>query len=115
METLLGIDVGTTAAKALLLDLNGTIVSQGSYEYEVVRVGEYGYEQEPEELWNGVVACCKQVLAEVSGHNKTIALSLSTQAGTTIPVDEDGNPLCRAISWMDYRGNAYMDRIKIPI
>lgn len=112
MKAVLGLDIGTTAAKALVVTLDGDVLGGGHYVYDdMLRIGEAGYEQNPEEFWKGLVVSCRQALAQVNPDISILALCLSTQAGTTIPLDKENKPLRNAISWMDHRGQPYMDEL----
>jgi sugar (pentulose or hexulose) kinase len=105
MDLLLGIDVGTTATKALLLSVEGEAVASASYSYGLITPREDWVEQEPEDLWRGVTATCQMVMQHVKPRDRVLGLSISAQAGTTIPVDAGGRPVCNAISWMDQRAH----------
>lgn len=111
MDLLLGLDVGTTATKGLLLNIDGTVVASASYRYGLITPRENWVEQEPEELWNGVVAVCRSVLEHTGPKDCVLALSISSQAGTTIPVDDEGAPIGNAISWMDNRAHKQAKQI----
>lgn len=111
LKAVLGLDIGTTAAKALLVSLDGEVLGEGHYPYGMLRVGKNGYEQEPEEFWKGMIASCEQALSQVRSGVSVLALALSTQAGTTIPLGKGSRPLCNAISWMDHRGERYKDKL----
>jgi xylulokinase len=105
MDLLLGLDVGTTAVKALLLSVAGEPIASASYSYGLITPHEDWVEQDPKELWLGVVSTCRSVMEHVKREDKLIALSISSQAGTTIPVDVEGEPIGNAISWMDNRSH----------
>jgi len=105
MPLVLGIDVGTTAARATICDGSHNIVSSGSSSYGLIPKPDGRVEQDAEELWKAAVAAARQALQAVpTGDVK--ALSLSTQGGTLIPADKDGSPLRNAISWLDQRAVA---------
>ncbi len=106
MDLLLGLDVGTTATKALLCDLHGRVIASASYTYGLLTPQPKWVEQDPEELWHGVVETIRAVLQQVGKGHRVLALAQASQAGTTIPVDAAGQPLQHAISWMDARGAA---------
>ena len=112
MDLLLGLDVGTTATKALLFDPQGNVVSSASHQYGLITPQEGRVEQDPEDLWSGVVETTRTVLRDVGPGDRVVALSQSSQAGTTIPVDSSGNPVYNAISWMDHRGAAQANRVR---
>ena len=105
MDYLLGIDVGTTRVKALLYTLDGAIAAQAAQECSLRRPREGWVEQDPEELWEAVCLTSRETAGRIDlGADRVLALSLSTQGGTTIAVDARLRPLRRAISWLDGRG-----------
>ena len=111
MDLLLGLDVGTTATKALLINTNGDLIASASYNYGLITPHEDWVEQDPEELWKGVVNTCQKVMKSVKPTDRLLALSISSQAGTTIPIDAKGKPLRNAFSWMDNRAHKESEQI----
>ncbi|HGE69905.1 TPA: hypothetical protein ENX78_03660 [Candidatus Poribacteria bacterium] len=103
MDLLLGLDVGTTATKSLLIDIKGNIIASSSYNYSLITPQKDFVEQNPEDLWQGVIATTRNVLDHTNSGDKILAISFSTQGGTLIPVDGKFNPVYNAISWMDHR------------
>lgn len=105
MDLLLGLDVGTTAVKAALFDehLNRISSANTPYVHGLTAAHEGWAEHDVEDLWRGVVAAVRAATASAAGRGRIAALSLSTQGGTTIALDEQGQPLAPAISWMDTR------------
>ena len=112
MDMLLGLDVGTTATKALLLTVDGKAVTSASHSYNLITPREDWVEQDPEDLWNGVVAVCRAVLEHTKPQDRVLALSLSVQGGTTIPVNAHFQPVGNAISWMDRRAHEQAEQIR---
>lgn len=106
----LGIDVGTTRVKAVVIDEKGDIVrfaSQGLRLY----AQDSCVEEDPEEIWDAVVKVVREVTADEKIKSGLVGLSLSTQGGTLILVDQEGRPLRRAITWMDTRALRESDRL----
>ncbi len=105
MDVLLGLDIGTTATKAGVYDLNGhTVVAAGAnYEGGLSSPREGWMEQEPEDLWRAVVQATRSAAAAASDKGRIVALAISSQGGTTIPADATSHPLRPAISWLDTR------------
>ena len=62
MDLLLGIDVGTTSAKAALFDLEGHEIATASHAYGLYSPRPGWVEQNAEELWDGVVAVSRELL-----------------------------------------------------
>ena len=63
MPHVIGIDVSTTATKAVLIEASGSPVAVGTveYDYDMPRPG--WTEQDPALWWNGAVGAIQQVLA----------------------------------------------------
>ena len=112
MDLLLGLDVGTTATKALLFDLQGRAVASASYTYGLLMPQPKWVEQDAEELWRGVVETTRAVLRQIGPGDRVVALSQSSQAGTTIAVDAESRPVQNAISWMDERAEVQAQRVR---
>ncbi len=67
-----------------------------------------GAEHDPAEWWSAIKACIKQVLHDSGVATKNIiAVAVTSMWGVTVAVDERGEPLMRAMSWMDVRGAKY--------
>lgn len=99
---ILGLDVGTTGAKAVVFDLGGNIKGYGFHEYDVI-CEKPGYaEQEPEKVWELTKLVIKQAVSK-SQVKDIKALSLSVQGDAVIPVDENIKPLHNTLLGMDYR------------
>jgi len=103
----LGVDVGTTSAKCLAVDEAGRPVGWGQHAYALSHPHPGWAEQDPEELWQGMLAAIRACLHELGGRASGVrALALSTQADTLIPCDAHGRALRPALSWMDSRAQA---------
>lgn len=98
----LGIDVGTTGTKVLLVDEKGRVVGDGYKGYGTVRAAGGIVEQNAEDWWNAVQVATKQAVASVDV-SQIEALSLSTQGASSLVINSLGDPLCAAITWMDSR------------
>ena len=104
MDIILGLDVGTTEVKAMTWDKNYQCHSTASRKVHLVTPQTGWVEQDAKELWVAVIDVCSQAVRETQANNHQIlALSLSTQGGTTIPVDRMNEPTHFAFSWMDER------------
>jgi xylulokinase len=103
MDFLLGLDVGTTAVKAVLFDLDGRPAASASQPISLITPHEGWVEQDPQAMWQAVTVVLRQVAGSLKQHDRVLALSQSSQGGTTIPVDSSCRPTYNAISWMDQR------------
>jgi len=101
-EAILTLDLGTTACKAVVFDPTGKVLGEGQHEYPTYHPQPGAAEQDPADWWNAVVTAGRAALAAAAGV-RIIAVGLSSQRETVVPVDEQGTPLRRALTWMDRR------------
>jgi len=102
MKFTLGVDIGTTKVKAVILDRCGKIISFASGESKINIHGNR-VEQNPEEIWRSLVKVIKNITRNKRIKQRLDGLSLSTQGGTLIFMSEKDRPLRPAITWMDTR------------
>jgi len=120
-STLLGIDIGTTATKVILIDLQGNLLAEVSLPATLYSPQPNYAEEDALEWWENVckgVPLCLQK-AEVSAEN-VLAVGVSGMVPTTILVGSDGNPLYRSIQQNDARSyteiayfKAHLDELKV--
>lgn len=99
---LLGIDIGTTAVKALAVDEQARVQGEAGVEYGI-RAPRPGWsEQDAEDWWTCAVQATRRALAGMDDR-AVRAVGISTQGDTMVPVDAAGRPLAPARTWMDTR------------
>lgn len=104
-EYLLSIDAGTQSVRALIFDPKGNLLVQ-----QRVAIEPY-FSQAPglaeQHLHVFVDAMCKAIHGlwdqKIVGLDEIAAVALTTQRGTVVNVDKDGQPLRPAILWLDQR------------
>jgi len=116
MACVLGIDVSTTATKAVLIDETGSVrgVAASEYGFDVPR--PLWSEQDPRLWWDGTVAAIGSVLAstDVPGGD-VVAIGLTGQMHGLVLLDERDAVLRPAILWNDQRTAAACDEIRATI
>jgi len=114
----IGVDIGTTATKAVLLDGEERIVAESTrVEHGTVYPPEQpsGAEQDPEDWWAGTVKSVRQVLAASAIEPRRVAaIAVSSQAPCVVLVDRDGRPVRPALLWMDRRSDEEC-RLRSPV
>lgn len=100
--SLIGIDVGTGAVKAILMDLDGTVLASSTLPYETARPRPGEVEQNPQNWTDGVLAALKS-FAAVSNPAGVAGIGLCSQVSTHVLVDGDWGPLLPAMVWQDVR------------
>ena len=103
MDCVLGIDVGTNAAKTGLFDISGSLIAIESRRYPIAYPMEGWAEQNPEHWWRAITETVRAVTERHQAARKVRAIGLSTQGGVTLLLDERFQALYPAVSWLDVR------------
>lgn len=104
MGYLIGLDIGTSQVKALLITVDGEIVGSASQEYPLYSPRPGWTEQEPEELWQGTVTALRKVLDKYDVDSTEVkGIGLSGQMHSSVFLDSEGNVIRPAILWNDSR------------
>ncbi len=107
----LAVDLGTSGCKCALVRLDGVVQKWAFRPFPLHIVDQVGAEQAPEDWWNAFVGAARELLAALSEKGRDIAaICCSCQGECTVPVDRQGQPLHRAISWADMRGSEVIRR-----
>lgn len=109
---MLGIDVGTTGAKALLIDDKGTVRGKGHMAYGVRILPGGRVEQDARDWWSALVHAVRTASAKIEDKEEIAAISLSTQGAAMLPVDKDNEPMYPAMTCTDTRGLAEKEELK---
>ncbi len=109
---LLGLDVGTTACKALLLDARGNLLAHATSNYDLSTPKPLWSEQNPNDWWKATSASIRQVLREAKVEPTQIAgVGLTGQMHGLVLLDDTGAVLRPAILWNDQRCAEECDEI----
>ena len=97
----LGIDLGTSSAKAVVIDTGGMVLAQASAGYAVASARAGYAESEPEHWWGAVTACVREAV-EAAGAQPA-AIGLSGQMHGLVMTSSGGGALRPALLWADSR------------
>jgi len=102
MAYVMGIDVGTTGSKTLLVDEGGEVIASATVEYPMYTPHPLWAQQDPADWWQATVESIRRVLAgadvsEVKG------LGLTGQMHGLVLLDRAGQVLRPCIMWNDQR------------
>ena len=112
----LGIDVSTTATKALLDDGDGQVVAVAATEYPFDTPHPLWSEQDPAVWWFAAIQSIRQVLTESRIDPAAIAaVGLTGQMHGLVLLDAAGAVLRPAILWNDQRTAAQCDEIRARV
>ncbi len=104
MAYYLGVDVGTSGVKSLLIDAEGSVAASAAEAYPSYTPKPLWSEQDPGDWWAAAVASVKKALAAAGADGKRVAgIGLSGQMHGLVLLDKGGKVLRRAILWNDQR------------
>jgi xylulokinase len=105
-QAVLGIDLGTSQVKALVMTPDGEILGRGRAGYRVVSPGEGLAETDPAEWWRATVAAVREALADASADIEVAAVGVDGQMHGVVLADADGAAVRPGILWLDRRAEA---------
>ncbi len=98
----IGVDLGTSAVKLLLMDSAGTIVNIVSREYPLYFPHPGWSEQKPEDWFSNTMEGIKELIADVD-KSKVAGISFGGQMHGLVILDENDEVIRPAILWNDGR------------
>lgn len=116
MSHVLGLDVSTTATKAVVMDTAGAVHAAAGPEYSFETPRPLWSEQDPELWWGGAVYAIRTVLAGSGIRGEDVeAVGLAGQMHGLVALDRDDRVLRPAILWNDQRTEIECDLIRETI
>lgn len=106
-----GLDIGTTSAKAAAYDREGVEVAAAEQEYPLHSSGPRRVEQDPDEVLAGVCAVLGQVAGKAR-HLSIAAVGLSSAMHTLLALDPAGQPLTPVVTYADNRAGAEAEALR---
>ncbi|WP_077620719.1 xylulokinase [Bacillus sinesaloumensis] len=112
MKYVIGVDLGTSAVKILLVNQNGEVAAEVSKSYPLI-IEKSGYsEQNPEEWVEKTTAGLKELVEQFDGDITDIeGISFSGQMHGLVLLDNENQVLRNAILWNDTRTTKQCEEI----
>ena len=107
---ILAIDLGTSGPKVALLSPHGLVLGGTSEPVLLHILPQGGVEQDPADWWRAICTATRRLLAHNPLALDVRGICVTAQWAGTVPIDEAGTPLMRAMIWMDDRGAPYVQR-----
>lgn len=104
----IGIDIGTTATKAVCFNIKGKVVRQNTKEYPIYHSKDNWSTQNPEEILTTVLQCLQDITTGI--HPQFISFSAAMQS--VLIVKQDGLPISDALLWADNRALSIAKKLK---
>ncbi|MCI6041905.1 xylulokinase [bacterium] len=114
MKYYIGVDLGTSAVKLLLMDQNGTVVNIVSREYPLYFPHPGWSEQKPEDWWEQTKEGIRQ-LVETADKKQVAGISFGGQMHGLVILDEEDQVIRPAILWNDGRTGKQTDYLNHEI
>lgn len=113
-NTYLGIDLGTSAMKMVLIDANKNVLKQVTEEYQAAKLSDGWCEIDPE-IWSECMKTGILKLLKDQDRSRVKGIGVTGQMHTLITLGEDGKPARPAIMWNDTRTKELIPELKKTI
>ena len=112
MAYTIGVDIGTSGTKSLLIDPDGNIIAESSASYGVSMPKPLWSEQDPEDWWSATLKTIRAVVKQARVKPAAVsAIGLSGQMHGSVFLDKAGKVLRPALLWNDGRTAAECQEI----
>ncbi len=112
-EAVIGIDVGTSGTRCLLVSRDGALISQATAPHSISHPRPSWSEQEPAQWWQAAIKAIKEALAGSGlGARDILAVGLSGQMHGLVLLDDENQVVRPAILWNDQRTAAECSEIE---
>jgi sugar (pentulose or hexulose) kinase len=108
-DLFVGIDLGTQGARAIVVDIEGTVVGRGAAPISGDRHGDV-HEQAAQSWWEAAATACREAVAGIAAERIRAVATCGT-SGTIVLVDADGDPVTQALMYDDGRAASQARRL----
>jgi xylulokinase len=113
MTCFLGIDLGTSAVKALIVDAQEVVQAEAEAKLAVDHPAPLASEQDPDAWWRAVESALARLHAAAPGAMARVAaIGLAGQMHAAVLLDAADRPVRPAMLWNDGRAHAEADELK---
>jgi xylulokinase len=113
-EVYVGIDVSTTAVKAVAWSAGGEAAAEVRQALDTYRPEPHRFEQDAGQWWTATCGVLRRLAARL--HDRPVAaLAIAHQRETFVPLDRHGDPLGPALTWLDARGESEMAAVRAQV
>lgn len=112
---IIGLDIGTSSAKAIAFDHTGTIITQSSVTYPILSPQTGYYEQDPLQIYEACVRSVSEVMDALKNckqEHRLEGIAMSSAMHGLIAMDEKGNHLTNCMIWADTRSQDIADKLR---
>ena len=114
MAILVGLDVGTTSAKAVVFTDQGEVVGEGRARTPWITTS-FGVELAAEELLNAAIEALSSAVDAAPGTTNVTAVGITSMGESGVLVDQEGIPVAPVIAWHDSRDHEEVEALRRDI
>ncbi|MCK9410782.1 MAG: FGGY family carbohydrate kinase [Prolixibacteraceae bacterium] len=114
MDCLIGLDIGTSAIKGILILEKGEILAQGKEKTSFVFPYPDYIEFDAEERYKLICTLIRSLSQQKPSNSKIRAISISGASGNALLLDKNKNPVQNAASWLDMRAESSYQELLSP-
>jgi len=103
MPYTVGLDIGTSGARAIVVDARGKVVASGTATYPISHPRPLWSEQDPNDWWEGAQQAVRTAVASSGVANEVVGIGLTGQMHGAVFLDEADQPIRPAMLWNDGR------------
>ncbi|MBK8046470.1 MAG: gluconokinase [Anaerolineales bacterium] len=100
---IVAIDLGTSAARAVLFDLSAKPLRVVRHPYPLLSPRPGWSEQDPEEIVKAVIRCLQEITGQVARKDEIACVTFSSQMYSILALDQTGRAVTHSITWNDRR------------
>lgn len=111
-ELVIGLDIGTTSAKAVAFDLRGNLVAEAESTITTYHPVAGWAEQDPKEVEEASTEALEVVMKQLNEEQReVVAIGISCAMHSLICVDKQFNPLSPMLLWSDTRASGIAEEL----
>ena len=110
-EYLIGLDLGTSAVKGVLMSAGGEVVSREKAQTEYRESNNGFVEFDVEQFYMLTTGVIRRLVSSLPKGASVSGISMASASGNTLLVDKAGIPMIPVISWMDTRVNDEIENV----
>ncbi|MFB2117914.1 gluconokinase [Parapedobacter sp. 2B3] len=115
MDIIIGVDIGTSATKAVAFRTSGSVLAHEQVDYELSNPQPGWFEQDPAVLFGAVTKAIKGVVSKAKQKEadiRHVAIGFSSAMHGLIAMDANHQPLTHCITWADTRSEPFAAALK---
>lgn len=109
-DLVIGLDCSTSGCKSIVWDKQGNAIAEGRCGLEIIQPRLAWHEQSADAWWSATNEALCQAVSQINP-NRLVAMAISHQRETFVPVNEQGRSLRNAIIWMDERAGPMLSKL----